>query len=145
MSERNLLISYFASAGFVGGLAATLFLWRFVGPEHSRVVLGFSQLWFWFAFPVVGAALSAFWARLLGERGFGLLRGALVSFLAFLSFCALLGLAGPGGPAAFFAFSFFGFLLVGWALVLLGAVTGWLYQRQVKAKHSNPRFEADAP
>lgn len=136
MSERKLLISYFALAGFIGGLGATLFLWRFVGPEHSGVVLGFRQAWLWFAFPVVGAALSAFWARLFGERGFGLLRGALVSFLAFLSFCALLGLAGAG-PVAFFAFSFFGFLLVGWALVLLGAVTGWLYQRQVTAKHSN--------
>ena len=131
-------------AGLVGGLGATIVLWRFVGPEHSGVVLGFSQSWFWFAFPVVGAALSAFWARLLGERGFGLLRGALASFLAFLSFCAILSLAGAG-PVAFFAFSFFGFVLVGWALVLLGAVTGWLYRRQITAKHSNPRFEADAP
>ena len=136
MSERNLLVSYFTLAGLVGGLAVTIFLWRFVGPENSGIVLGFNQSWFWFAFPVVGAGLSAFWARLLGEKGFGLLRGALVSFLAFLSFCALLSLA-VAAPVAFFAFSFFGFVLVGWALVLLGAVTGWLFRRQVAAKHSN--------
>jgi hypothetical protein len=141
MSERNLLISYFALAGLVGGLGATLFLWHFVGPEYSGAVLGFRHIWFWFVFPVVGAALSAFWARLFGEAGFGVLRGALVSFLAFVSFCGILSLVGPGGPWAFFAFSFFGFVLVGWALVVLGAVTGWLFRRQVVAKHSNYRVE----
>jgi hypothetical protein len=140
MSERKLLISYFALAGLVGGLGATVVLWYFVGPEHSGAVLGFSEGWFWFAFPVVGAALAVFWARLLGENGFGLLRGALVSFLAFLSFCAILSLVGAG-PVAFFAFSFFGFVLVGWALVVLGAVAGWLFRRQVAAKHSNYRVE----
>lgn len=62
MIERNLLIAYFAMAGFMGGLGATLFLWRFVGPEHSGVVLGFNQIWFWFVFTNVGAALVAFWA-----------------------------------------------------------------------------------
>lgn len=141
MRERSLLISYFALAGLLGGVGATVFLWRTVGPEHSGVVLGFSQRWPWFVFPVIGAVLSAFWARLLGENRFGTLRGALVSFLAFLSFCALLGLAGAG-PIAFFAFSFFGFLLVGWALMLLGAVTGWFYRRQVAARRADPHLEA---
>lgn len=81
MSERKLLIAYFALAGFLGGLGATFFLWRFVGHMHSRVVLGFGEAWLWLVFPIVGAALSAFWARLLGERGFGLLRGAFWPFL----------------------------------------------------------------
>lgn len=145
MSERNLLLSYFALAGLVGGLGATLFLWRFVGPEKSGVVLGFTQSWLWFAFPAVAAVLSAFWARLFGERNFGLRQGALVSFLSFVTFCAILSLVGPGGPWAFFAFSLFGFVLMGWVLVLLGALTGWLFQRHVIAKHSNSRLEADAP
>ena len=107
-----------------------------LGPKHGAVVLSFSKAWLLLAYPIAGAALSAFWARLFGGPGFGLLRGALVAFLAFLSFCALLSLV-SSSPVLFFAFSLFGFILVGWILVLLGAVTGWLYQRQVIAKHTN--------
>lgn len=140
MTERNLLISFFAFAGFTGALVSTLFLYKFVGPEHSRVVLGFRQHWLWFTFPIVGAALSAFWARICYEGDFGILRGALVSLYAFVSFCALLSLIGMG-PGALFAFVLFGFMLVGWPLVLLGGATGWLYRRLVLSRRANPRLD----
>ena len=113
----------------MGGLGATLVLWGFVGPTNSYVVLGFRQLWIWFAFPIVGGVLSGFWATLFRETNFGIFQGAFVSLLAFVTFCALLASVGAG-TMAFIAFVSFGFILIGWAMVLLGGVTGWLFRRQ---------------
>jgi hypothetical protein len=144
MSESKLLIFYFTVAGLVGGFGATYPLWPALGSEQSNVVLGpkhgamalsFSKAWLLLVYPIAGAALSAFWARFFRGPGFGLPRGALVTFMAFLSFCALLSLVGANF-FLFFPISFFGFIFGGWVLVLVGAVTGWLYRRQIIAKHT---------
>lgn len=142
LSDTKLLIFYFTVAGLVGGFGATYYLWSALGPEQGNVVLGpkhsamalsFSKTWFLLIYPIAGAALAAFWARLFRGPGFGLLRGAFVAFMAFLSFCALLSLV-SGNFFLFFTLSFYGFIIVGWVLVLVGAITGWLYRRQIIAK-----------
>ena len=129
MKLNQKLFTYYFLAGLIGGIGGSVFLWFFVGPEHSYVVLGFRQSWFFYLFPFVGAVLSGLIAVWLSSPTFGPARGAAVSFLAFLAFNLILGMIGPAGVAGFLGFSLFGFILFGWALVLIGGVTGWLVKR----------------
>jgi len=129
MKLNQKLFTYFFLAGLIGGIGGSVFLWFFVGPENSYVVLGFRQSWFFYLFPFVGAILPGLIAVLVSGPTFGSARGAAVSFLAFLGFNLILGMIGPAGLAGFFGFSLFGFILFGWALVLVGCVTGWLVKR----------------
>ena len=109
-----------------------MFLWFFVGPESSDVVLGFREAWLFLAFPVVGSTLAVFWAWVVASFGrggepdipinFGGLKGSPIGLLSFISFCGLLAVYGSGF-VAFLAFLMFGFLLVGWIILLLGALT----------------------
>lgn len=146
---------YFLIAGFLGGVGGSALLWQFVGPDHNYWVMGFRERWILIAFPFVGAFLSGFWAVYLLAPGFGAVRGAAVSLLAFLTFNLVLALLGPAGIQAGFvdgigeflgvvlSYTLFGFIVFGWVLVAIGALTGWLFKGAVE-KHANESHQRSA-
>jgi hypothetical protein len=148
MTAKQKVFLYFFGAGFLGGVCGTAFLWQFIGTEHSYWIIGFRERWVLFAFPIAGAILAGLWALYLYTPGFGALRGAAVSLLAFLTFTLVLTLLGPAGFQGGFAnglnvffrvvvaYTFFGFIIVGWVIVAIGALTGWLF-RTTLVKHPN--------
>ncbi len=142
MDYRKQLFGYFGIAGFLGALGGTVFLWQFYGLENSNILFGVRQSWPFFVLPFVGALVAGFWAALFRGPSFGPARGALVAVLSFLTFTALLSAvrmeSAMDSMARFFAYSFFGFIFVGWALVAIGVLTGWLFKRQVGLALSNP-------
>ena len=155
MTIKQRIFMYFFAAGFLGGLAGTGFLWYALGSDNSYLILGFRERWIFYAFPFVGALLSGFWAVSLLVPDFGAVRGAAASLLAFLTFNLVLVLLGPAGfnggfiaginglLSVVFGYTLFGFIMFGWALVVIGVITGWLFKRSVE-KHSNNAFNPDA-
>jgi hypothetical protein len=132
MTQRGQLSLLFAVTGFVGAVGASTFLWFFAGSENSYVVLGFKQPWLFAAFPFVGAFLAAAWSACFKITSFGAFHGALIALLSFFSFCAIVGGLGPAGLWGFIGFGFFGFVLFGWVLVLLGALAGRYFKRNLR-------------
>ena len=123
MTLNQKFLQYFLVAGFLGGVGGTVFLWQYVGPDHSYLVVGLRERWMLLAFPFVGAFLSGFWAVCLIAPGFGAKRGATVGLLAFLTFNLILALLGPAGfqgefvngigglLGIVFSYTFFGFII----------------------------------
>jgi hypothetical protein len=131
----------FGISGFLGSSAATVFLWWWLGPEdldlNVHLVLGLNSAEQLLALPILGVIYPMACTKLFKPKGFGAIQGAKVSFYSFLAVCASLAiyisvinlyfmLLG-----SFFAFLMFGFFLFGWALVLLGALTGKYYERHI--------------
>jgi hypothetical protein len=153
--SRSATVWYFAGAGLAGGAAAALLLWSMHHPGVTQAypgpgVLRLGSVASLIVFPLAAAALGAFWASIL-ESKFGLQRvgfafGCAVAALAFVSFIVLLAAlyamtSGdtpvPGTHSRLEVFLglvagylMYGGALVGWALVLLGGVTGWLAGRR---------------
>ena len=130
----------FGITGFVGSAAVTVFFWWWFGPENLdrnvRLVLGLDSAMHLLAFPILGVIFPVAWTRKYKTEGFGLAQGAAVSFYSFISVCASLAIYNSINThilslASFFAYCMFGFMMFGWALIVLGALTGKYYERHV--------------
>lgn len=142
MDARGRLILYFAVAGAFGGAAAIAVFSGWFGINNtSRLLFGFEQPYLFAAIPILGAIVAGFWASGAPITGFGPLRGAFLGALGLLCVVAILGLfRGPSvADSVMFilAFIFFGFIFAGWAAMLLGAFTGWLFRRHTRAPANN--------
>lgn len=134
MDIRKRLVRYFAVSGAFGGVAvvAILVAWLGVRPA-SRLLFGFEQPALFGVIPLLGALAAGLWASGAPVAGFGALRGAFLGALAFLSVVAVVGLLRgrslQDSMMFLLVFVLFGFVLIGWAAMLLGALTGWLFKR----------------
>jgi hypothetical protein len=150
MADRIRLLVYFSAAGLLGGAWSTFCLSKLVFPAalstRGAALEALSRLfdtWPWFAFPVVGAACSAIWARIVRNGRSGFIRDAIVALLACLSFDAVHGLV-VGHFTAIAGFASVDFLVEGGVWILLGAGAGWLYSRHTAPKRSNPTMQSIA-
>jgi hypothetical protein len=117
-------------------VVADLVAWLGVN-NTSQLLFGLEQPILFVAIPILGAGVAGFWASGAPITEFGALRGAFLGALALLSVVAILGLfRGPSlldSMMFVLVFIFFGFIFVGWAAMLLGAFTGWLFKQHTKA------------
>ena len=136
MSLKKKLLVYFSIAGFIGSCAGTIFLVWYFGREGRvdldqsvKVALGLPTGSYLFAIPLVGTVFSVLWTLPIKPENFGALEGSKVSIFSFLSVCVLVSLFEIGQlPANVFVFAVLGFMLFGWALVILGLYTGFLFR-----------------
>ena len=138
MDSRKRLIFYFVIAG---ALAVVAVFAAWLGAENtSQLLFGSQQPILLALIPVLGAAAAGLWASGAPAPKFGPLRGAFLGALAMLTVVSVLGLfrgsSLQDSMMFMLVFMFFGFVFVGWAAMLLGAFTGWLFSRHTKA-HSN--------
>ena len=132
MNQRIRLTLGFASAGFIAVAVCTFALWElFHGPKYIDMVLGTYRPRYLFAFPFVAAVLAAGAVFFFDPTRFGALQGALVAAFALAGFCTLLTALRGDGFSRLGAFTLAAFVFFGWALVPVGAVTGWFYKRRV--------------
>jgi len=154
---------YFAAAGLVGGAAASWLFWSMENPDATHALsrgtaLRVGSTGSLVVFPLVAAALGAAWASVLeakfGRERVGIAFGSVVAALAFVSFVVLLasfqvaasdlGALPPGqgllvtAASLVVAYLLFGGALVGWALILLGGITGWLARSRAAATDAVP-------
>lgn len=136
---RLLAAAWFAAAGAIPSLIFSLIARRTPGNSAPLMYIGFVLVTAAIA-GVYGAALGALILDPLhvgtGFRAFGL--GCVVAGLSFVTFAFLLSLVSGLQVnsfdffSAFVLFMFFGFILVGWALLLIGGVAGWLLFRRYR-------------
>lgn len=108
---------------------ATAVLWRLIDPRHTSFNFGIPDTQAFLLFPLVGGLLAGAWALIVKSNAFGPLRGALAALCSFITFNALFAFFGMNYFSVFLSSTFIGSMLFGWFLVLVGAVAGWLYQR----------------
>lgn len=137
MTQRRRLAVFFAVAGLLGGASASVFLKYIVGPgalvslflygEEPRLLL---------VFPFIGALLAAAWSTCFTAASFGPSQGTLVAFLSFETICALVAARRSTDLGLFLLIfvdaSLFGFILVGWAVVLIGTLAGHLFRSSAR-------------
>ncbi len=142
---------FVALSGFLGGLCAYILLLWFIGVDYFPAVLGIPAL-YGFIFPLLSAAIGVGVSQVFNPKNFGAVQGALVVMLSFVVFCFCYGLFGfilmllEGSPSDLYLLALiwmplrlimFGSVIVGWALVLIGAVFGMLFRA-----HSNKELNA---
>ena len=138
MDTRKRLILYFSVTGAVGGaaVAAGLVIWLGVA-NASQLLFGLKQPILLVVIPILAASAAGFWASGAPIAEFGALRGAFLGALAFLSVVVILGLARgrslQDSLMFMLMFIFFGFAVVGWATMVLGGFTGWLFRQRTKS------------
>ena len=141
MDTRKRLILYFSVTGALGGAGVVVGLVAWLGINNtSQLLFGLEQPILFVVIPILAAGAAGFWASGAPISEFGVLRGAFLGALALLSAVAVLGLFRGSSllDSMMFVlvFIFFGFIFVGWAAMLLGAFTGWLFKQHTKS-HSN--------
>jgi hypothetical protein len=134
MAPKRRLVLLFASAAFIAAAVSTLVLWElFHGPRYIDMVTGPYGSRALVTFPFVAAGLAGLYASLFEVQRFGTGRGALVALLSFVSFCIMVNALTAGGMKGFLALLLVASALFGWPLVILGAVIGWFFRRNVRS------------
>jgi hypothetical protein len=86
--------------------------------------------------PILGLIIPAALTRKYKTNNFGISQGVSVSSYSFISICACLAVYNAITIniiflLSFFSYLIFGFVMFGWALLILGALTGKYYERYV--------------
>ena len=132
MNQKPKLFIYFSVAGLIAGSLGWLFLFSMYSPESRQYMFGIKHQSIYLALPVIASLVSGITATLLNSPNFGAKQGILTALLAFLIYNIIVAIIGQTGFAGFFAFTFFGGIILGWVLLLIGGITGWLLNHSNK-------------
>jgi hypothetical protein len=142
MTRSRQLKCTFGLLGLLYGIAALLALTSIVAPEDFSLVLGV-PFEIGLVFPLFAAVTCIVCVGRHEPNNFGAFEGAAVAALSYFLFSVLhglvavaYGLVGTGDftallmlPAVMVADLFFGVILVGWPILIVGALGGALFKR----------------
>lgn len=156
---------YFSVSCFISAATGTYYLWNFVG-DNAYIILGIKDKQYLLLIPIITTVFAAYWGRRLSlnllntditpittYRWFG--TGLLVALSTFLSYTFIHALiAAYGVPLHMYimdiipiwlSFSMFGFIMFGWALIIVGGLTGVLFSQLNTNKSLNQIGANNAP